>query len=353
MGRRQLYCSATLTTSRTGRRSKAAQAETGNVAFGTNNGGNNDSDNNSIAPRLIAALFRGEKLNGMSLYTRAMASDFPDAFELAASKKLEYRRRGQIRRASDAKRRRHSGRLRSRSEKRICRDRRTLRSRRDESESCAGDDKIWNGADDDGSGTVAVMAIAEAMSKGPRPKRSILFIWHAGEEKGLWGSEYFADNPTVPINSIVTQLNIDMIGRYQNPGDENHPQNKTLPKAGRGFPDRLANDEHRARRSERQRQQGDFSIWLSTTNTTTRTIRNSSSIVPIISTTRRKASRSFSTWTGATPIITRSRDSIEKINFESMEKVTRTIFATGWELANRATRPKVDKPLPASVIAGN
>ena len=58
----------------------------------------------------------------------------------------------------------------------------------------AGDDKIWNGADDDGSGTVAVMAMAEAFAKGAqRPKRSILFIWHAGEEKGLWGSEYFAE----------------------------------------------------------------------------------------------------------------------------------------------------------------
>ena len=79
----------------------------------------------------------------------------------------------------------------------------------------AGEDKIWNGADDDGSGTVAVLAMAEAFSKGAqRPKRSILFIWHAGEEKGLWGSEYFSNNPTVPINSIITQLNIDMIGRY-------------------------------------------------------------------------------------------------------------------------------------------
>ena len=69
------------------------------------------------------------------------------------------------------------------------------------------DDKIWNGADDDGSGTVAVMAMAEAFAKGAqRPKRSIMFIWHAGEEKGLWGSEYFTDNPTVPLNSIITQL---------------------------------------------------------------------------------------------------------------------------------------------------
>jgi hypothetical protein len=74
-------------------------------------------------------------------------------------------------------------------------------------------DRIWNGADDDGSGTVALMAIAHAFAQGPRPKRSLLFVWHTGEERGLYGSKYFADYPTVPIGSIVAQLNIDMIGR--------------------------------------------------------------------------------------------------------------------------------------------
>jgi Zn-dependent M28 family amino/carboxypeptidase len=77
----------------------------------------------------------------------------------------------------------------------------------------AADDRIWNGADDDGSGTVALMALARAFEEGPRPKRSLLFVWHAGEERGLLGSRYFADHPTVPIDSIVAQLNIDMIGR--------------------------------------------------------------------------------------------------------------------------------------------
>lgn len=74
-------------------------------------------------------------------------------------------------------------------------------------------DNINNGADDDGSGTVALMALAKAFAQGPRPKRSLLFVWHAGEENGLLGSRYFADHPVVPLESIVTQLNIDMIGR--------------------------------------------------------------------------------------------------------------------------------------------
>jgi hypothetical protein len=84
-----------------------------------------------------------------------------------------------------------------------------------------GADRIWNGADDNGSGTVALMALARAFAEGPRPKRSLLFVWHTGEETGLYGSRYFADYPTVPIESIVTQLNIDMIGRNRedNPGE--------------------------------------------------------------------------------------------------------------------------------------
>jgi hypothetical protein len=87
----------------------------------------------------------------------------------------------------------------------------------------AGDDRIWNGADDNGSGTVGLMAVARAFAEGPRPKRSLLFVWHSGEETGLYGSRYFADHPSVPIDSIVAQLNIDMIGRNRdNRPEESH-----------------------------------------------------------------------------------------------------------------------------------
>ena len=212
-------------------------------------------------------------------------------------------------------------------------------------------DKIFNGADDDGSGTVAVLSIAEAMAKGSqKPKRSILFIWHAGEEKGLWGSEYFANNPTVPIGSIITELNIDMIGRYQNPGDENHPQNKYLPK-----PNEV------------------FTIGASMMSTELGQISDTvnKQFLKLNFNTKYDGpdhpeqffyrSDHFNYAKKGVPIIFfmdgshadyhQASDSVEKINFEEMAKVTKTIFATGWELANRATRPKVDKPLPASVLA--
>ena len=90
-----------------------------------------------------------------------------------------------------------------------------------------GKDSLSNGADDDGSGTTGVLAIAEALTKAPKPKRSIVLVWHAGEEWGLWGSEYFTDHPTVPLDKIVTQLNIDMIGRSRTL-DDKHERDKGL-----------------------------------------------------------------------------------------------------------------------------
>ncbi|HET9425075.1 MAG TPA: M28 family peptidase [Gemmatimonadaceae bacterium] len=75
-------------------------------------------------------------------------------------------------------------------------------------------DSISNGADDDGSGSMAILEIAEYIARMPvKPKRSTIFVWQTGEEGGLRGSAYYATHPTVPIDSIVANINIDMIGR--------------------------------------------------------------------------------------------------------------------------------------------
>ncbi|MCU0622741.1 MAG: M28 family peptidase [Gemmatimonadaceae bacterium] len=76
-------------------------------------------------------------------------------------------------------------------------------------------DSVFNGADDDGSGSMGLLEVAEYFARTPRarPARSLLFIWHAAEEVGLWGSEWFTDHPTVPRDSIASAINIDMIGR--------------------------------------------------------------------------------------------------------------------------------------------
>ncbi len=75
-------------------------------------------------------------------------------------------------------------------------------------------DSIYNGADDDASGTTAVVEVAEAMAALPEaPRRSMIFLLVSGEEKGLWGSEWYAEHPTVPVENIVANLNADMVGR--------------------------------------------------------------------------------------------------------------------------------------------
>ena len=208
-----------------------------------------------------------------------------------------------------------------------------------------GEDKIWNGADDDGSGTVAVLSIAEALAKSRlRPKRSILFVWHAGEEKGLWGSEYFNKFPTVDIKKVVAQLNIDMIGRSKKVGDTN-PKNKDLT--------------------------GDHAIYVIGSEMMSSTLGSivkgsNEGFLKLTydyryddpADTNRFFFRSdhFNYALNGIPIAFwfdgvhedyhGVGDSPDKIDYAKMEKVTRTIFLTMWEVSDLATRPKIDKQLP-------
>jgi hypothetical protein len=86
--------------------------------------------------------------------------------------------------------------------------------RRQSNGASARPDSIYNGADDDGSGSMSALEIAQYFaSQKVKPKRSLLFVWHVGEEEGLYGSEWYTDHPTVPRDSIVAQLNMDMVGR--------------------------------------------------------------------------------------------------------------------------------------------
>ena len=99
-------------------------------------------------------------------------------------------------------------------------------------------DLIFNGADDDGSGSTALLGIAKAFATGPKPKRSVLFVWHAGEEAGLLGSRYMADFPVVPLDKVQVEFNIDMIGRNR---DDDPGQSNTVFVIGA---DRISTDLH-------------------------------------------------------------------------------------------------------------
>ncbi len=208
-----------------------------------------------------------------------------------------------------------------------------------------GDDKIFNGADDDGSGTVATLAIAEAMAKSAtRPKRSILFVWHCGEEKGLWGSEYFNKFPTVDIKQVIAQLNIDMIGRSKKPGDTN-PKNKDL--TGENAIYVIGSEMMSSTLG---------AITKGTNNAYLKMDYNSKYDDP--NDTERFFFRSdhfyyaqngipISFWfDGVHEDYHQAEDHPDKIDYQKMEKVTRTIFLTMWKLTDLKERPKVDKKLP-------
>src|SRR6185369_9645340 len=209
-------------------------------------------------------------------------------------------------------------------------------------------DPICNGADDDGSGTTALLSMAEAVSHAKqRPRRSVLFVWHCGEEKGLWGSRYFTEYPTVPLDKVVTQLNIDMIGRSKQEGDTN-VRNATLsgPNAVYVIGSKMMSTEL-GELSE--------SVNKSFLNLTFDT-RYDDPKDPHRFFFRsdhynyaRKGIPIIFFFDGEHEDYHRAGDSADKIDYQKMEKITRTIYMTLWEIANRPARLKVDKPLPTQI----
>jgi hypothetical protein len=212
-------------------------------------------------------------------------------------------------------------------------------------------DPICNGADDDGSGTTALLGMAEAISHAKqRPKRSILFVWHCGEEKGLWGSRYFTDYPTIPLAQIVTQLNIDMIGRSKKDGDTN-PRNATLSGPNQIYvigSTMMSTDLGKLSETVNKSYLNlQYDLRYDDPNDTNRFFFRSDHY-----NYARKGIPIIFFFDGVHEDYHRPGDEAQKIDYEKMEKVARTIYMTLWEVANLPVRPKVDKPLPAQLTQG-
>ncbi len=208
-------------------------------------------------------------------------------------------------------------------------------------------DAIYNGADDDGSGTTAVLAMAEAFAKGERPKRSILFVWHTGEEVGMWGSRYINEKPPVPPRQIVTALNIDMIGRSRPEGDTN-PANENLTGPNEVYV--IGPGVQSAELGEILDQVNDdylgleFNPLYDVTDHPERIFFRSDHI----SYARNGIPIAFF-FTGTPEDYHRPSDHADKIDYEKMTKIARTIYATAWELATRAGRPALNDELPEAI----
>jgi Zn-dependent M28 family amino/carboxypeptidase len=201
--------------------------------------------------------------------------------------------------------------------------------------------EIHNGADDDGSGTVTVLEIAEAFAKakaaGQAPRRSILFMTFTGEEKGLLGSEYYSENPVLPLAQTVVDLNIDMVGRVDKK-HENNPNYIYIIGS-----DMLSTDLHKLSESTREKHFADIELdytYNSVDDPNKFYYRSdhynfAKHNIPVIF-----------YFNGVHEDYHKPTDDIEKINFEKMSKVGQLIFGTAWELANANEKPKVDKTAP-------
>ncbi|HSH65026.1 MAG TPA: M28 family peptidase, partial [Bacteroidia bacterium] len=196
--------------------------------------------------------------------------------------------------------------------------------------------KIFNGADDDGSGTSAVLNIAKvfalAKKEGHGPRRSILCITFSGEEKGLLGSDYYVEHPEYPLSSTVCDLNIDMIGRI----DEKHEGNPNYIYVIGS--DKLSSELHKINETMNNtychltldytyNDPGDKNRYYYRSDH----YNFAKNDIPVIF-----------YFNGVHADYHKETDEVEKIDFKKMEKITRLVFFTAWELANKDKRIKVD-----------
>ncbi len=204
--------------------------------------------------------------------------------------------------------------------------------------SRAEGDKINNGADDDGSGTVAVLAMAKAFVQakkdGEGPRRSILFMTVTGEEKGLLGSRYYTDNnPVYPLSSTIANLNIDMIGRR----DPNHKG--SAPYVYVIGSDKLSSDLHTLSESTNKTYTNlIFDYTYNDENHPERIYYRSDhwnfakNNIPIIF-----------YFDGVHEDYHKPSDEVDKIEFDLLSLRTKAVFHTAWEIANRDSRLAVDR----------
>ncbi|WP_046744484.1 M28 family peptidase [Kordia zhangzhouensis] len=198
--------------------------------------------------------------------------------------------------------------------------------------------EIYNGADDDGSGTVAILEIAEAFKKaqeeGNGPKRSVVFLHVTGEEKGLLGSKYYTDNPIFPLENTVADLNIDMIGRIDPKRTEGNRNYVYLIGS-----DKLSSELHNISEEVNKKYSNiELDYTYNDENDPNRYYYRSDHYnfaknnVPVIF-----------YFNGTHDDYHRPSDTPDKINYDLLTNRTRLIFYTAWELANRDQRIAVDK----------
>ena len=230
--------------------------------------------------------------------------------------------------------------------------------------AAAGGDTINNGADDDGSGSAALMAIARAYAQGAargvQPKRSVIFLWVTGEEKGLWGSQYFAQFPPVDITKVVANLNMDMVGRSKPKGYTDPPSYKLVePGEVLVVGPRVSSDDMAAIVARVAADVGKLKI--NDFYDTTAPDATHDNLGPQPNGQRifyRSDHYNFAKMgipvafytTGLHTDYHRVSDSPDKIDYALMETITRNVAAAAWAIGNAASRPKLKATLPERLV---
>ena len=197
------------------------------------------------------------------------------------------------------------------------------------------DSLIYNGADDNGSGTSSIMEIAQAFmlakNEGKGPRRSVLIMPVSGEEKGLLGSKYYAENPIYPLENTIANLNVDMIGRI----DDYHDNSDYVYLIGS---DRLSTELHQISEDvNKQHFNLELDYKFNEEDDPNRYYYRSDHYnfaknnIPVIF-----------YFNGIHADYHKTSDTVDKIHFKKIQKISRYIFLTAWELANRDERPKLD-----------
>jgi len=198
--------------------------------------------------------------------------------------------------------------------------------------------KIYNGADDDGSGNVSLLEIAESFSEAVKdgfpPKRSIIFLHVTAEEKGLIGSDYYVNNPLYPLEDTIVNLNIDMIGRIDPKRDDKDPNYIYLIGS-----DKISQELHKISENINSNYtQLKLDYKYNDENDPNRFYYRSDHYnfaknnIPIIF-----------YFSGTHEDYHKPSDTADKINYSLLEKRTKLIFHTAWELANRENRLSINK----------
>ena len=196
---------------------------------------------------------------------------------------------------------------------------------------------IYNGADDNGSGTSTILEVAqafvEAQKMGQGPRRSVLFLLVSGEEKGLLGSQYYAEHPVFPLANSIANVNVDMVGRV----DAKHAANPNYIYVIGA--DKLSTDLHNINEAANAKYTHlELDYTYNDDNDPNRFYYRSDHY-----NFAERGIPAIFYFNGTHEDYHRTTDDVEKINFEKMEKIAQLVFHTSWELANRDERIRVDK----------